>query len=475
MSDDDRRDLARMSAAERASRAAAVSALPAYDVGVLIGKGAFGTVFQAQHRQLGRTVAVKVLPAELGSDSKTRERFFQEAWVAASLVDNHIIPVHDYVEYQGTCMIVMEYLGRGTLRSRFVNVGMLPDESCGAILAVLTGLHHAHQRDCVHRDIKPDNVLYGENGAVKLGDFGIARLLTSLHRHTVVGEVIGTPLYLSPEQARGQDIGPPSDLYSTGVLLYELLSGHRPYPVTDGALAHLYNHIFLEATPIQSVAPDVPDALAAVVARAMMKDPADRFASAEEFGVELARAASNAFGPRWLRQCGLTIQPTPDMLDAANTEVALSRGNPRFRDTVVVSHTDDMERPKGTPSGLRVSSTDQYRNAAMSAARIAAAAAGGFGGAAGVAGADAGAGADGSGMPRAVPVAESKNFTTVWTGNAPVLPPLGSGASSPVAPAYGAVGQQATMSPAKSGRPAWVVPIVALVVVAAIVAVLLLK
>ena len=293
------------------------TALPGYEVSSIIGRGAFGTVYGGVHRQLGRRVAVKLLRAET-NEGNLRERFFQEAWVAASLVDAHIVPVYDYVEHDGRCLIVMEYLSKGTLRHRSRTEGLLPDESCAITLATLTALSHAHSKNCVHRDIKPDNILFGDQGAVKLGDFGIARLLTSVGRHTQVGELIGTPTYLSPEQATGQEVGPPSDLYSTGVVLYELLSGKRPYGSGKDAVAALYSHVHDAPTPLSEVAPGLPGGLAAVVERALEKAPQDRFTSAEEFATDLARAANAAFGPRWLRDVSFVVKPANEVFEAAS-------------------------------------------------------------------------------------------------------------------------------------------------------------
>ncbi len=342
------------------------AALPGYAVSSVIGRGAFGTVYGGVHRQLGRRVAVKLLRAET-NEGNLRERFFQEAWVAASLVDAHIVPVYDYVEYDGRCLIVMEYLSQGTLRQRSHTEGLLPDESCAITIATLTGLAHAHAKNCVHRDIKPDNILFGDQGAVKLADFGIARLLTSAGRHTNVGELIGTPTYLSPEQATGQEVGPPSDLYSTGVVLYELLSGRRPYGSGKDALAALYSHVHDAPIPLRDVSPEMPSGLIGVVERALEKSPADRYASAEAFATDLARAANAAFGPRWLRDVAFTVKPANDVFAAANATAGSTdpqeRASRPFRETVVVADIDALERTKrGSP---RLMTTEAYRQRSM--------------------------------------------------------------------------------------------------------------
>ena len=203
-------------------------ALPSYEVVGELGRGAFGIVYEARHTQLGRQVAIKQLGRAFATDESARDRFVAEAQLVARLDHPHIVPVYDFVDGdEGVCLIVMERLA-GSVGDRFTDSGLETNEACAAILACCAALHFAHRSDILHRDIKPENLLYDTKGAVKLGDFGIARALDTDARRTATGTVIGTPAYMSPEQVRGDDLTPASDIYSVGVMAYELLSGRFP-------------------------------------------------------------------------------------------------------------------------------------------------------------------------------------------------------------------------------------------------------
>lgn len=284
-------------------------ALPGYEIGDELGRGAFGVVYEGRHRSLERRVAIKQLPRALSADPSLQARFLSEARVVASLDHPHIVPVYDYVERGGLRLIVMEHLGGGTLGARMTEAAMRPEAACAVVLAIAGALQHAHAKGVLHRDIKPDNVLFtGEGGRTpKLADFGIAKVLQAESTMTVTGTVIGTVAYMSPEQASGAEIGPPSDVYTCGILLYQLLAGRFPFPPVSSFTGQLLQHITTPPTPLREVAPAIAPGVADVVMRSLEKDPKVRYGSAGAFGAALRAAAEGAFGPVWLNRSGLDI------------------------------------------------------------------------------------------------------------------------------------------------------------------------
>jgi serine/threonine protein kinase len=278
------------------------AALPSYEVGKEVGRGSTGVVLAARHRRLGREVAVKMLPRELAEDESVRRRFVAEAQLLASFSHVHIVPIYDFVEEDGLCLLVMERLGGGTLHD-YARAGIDGPAACAAILAVCSALQYAHERGVLHRDIKPTNVLVADDGLVKVTDFGIAKVLGGTESMaTRTGFVIGTPSYMAPEQAdAGIEPTPATDVYGAGTMLYELLAGQLPFPSEGAPLNVLYTRVHTDPAALGGVAPDVPDGLAAVVMRAIERDPARRQASADELADELSVAAASAWGPDWLR------------------------------------------------------------------------------------------------------------------------------------------------------------------------------
>ncbi len=276
------------------------AALPGYEIGQELGRGGWGVVLAGIHRQLGRQVAIKQLPPAFADDPAVRARFASEARLLASIDHPHVVPVYDYVEADGLCLLVMENLPGGTLWSRFTAEGLTPEAACAVVLGACAGLHVAHQRGILHRDVKPENLMFAGNGAVKVTDFGIAKVMGGEDTMaTRAGEVIGTPAYMAPEQAQAGEVGPATDVYAIGTVLYELLSGRLPFPESGDALSVLYSHVHEEPTSLAQVAPGVPAEISAVVMRALAKRPADRYPSAETLGVALADAATAAWGPGW--------------------------------------------------------------------------------------------------------------------------------------------------------------------------------
>lgn len=291
-----------------AETAEVLAALPEYEIGEELGRGGFGLVRAGRHRRLKRDVAIKQLPAALATDPRVRARFATEARVLASLSHPHIVPIYDYIERDGLCLLVMEHLPGGTVWSRFKDRGFALETTCAVVMAMCAGLHYAHQRGVLHRDVKPENLLFSGDQVLKITDFGIAKVVGGSETlATRGGEILGTPAYMAPEQAEGRELGPAADVYAAGVMLYELLSGHLPYSEDGGALAIVYRHVYEDPVPLSDVAPDLAPGLADVAMRALARSTSDRYMSAEAFGVAIGEAVTAALGPDWLRRSELQI------------------------------------------------------------------------------------------------------------------------------------------------------------------------
>ncbi|MGH3612067.1 MAG: serine/threonine-protein kinase [Pseudonocardia sp.] len=284
-------------------------ALPSYDVGGELGQGGWGVVIAGRHRRLDRRVAIKQLPMAFASDPTVRRRFADEARVLASLDHPHVVPVYDFVEREGLCLLVMEQLTGGTLRSAMTAGGFTAARSVAITLACSAGLNAAHNQGVLHRDVKPENLMFAGTGVIKVTDFGIAKVVGgSQTLATRAGDVLGTPAYIAPEQARGGELSPATDVYALATILYELLTGVLPFTDDGNAMGLLFKHAYEAPTPLSDVAPSVPAAVASVVMRGLVIDPADRFSSVETFGVALAGACTGAWGPGWL-----SAEPVPVM------------------------------------------------------------------------------------------------------------------------------------------------------------------
>lgn len=304
----------------RESWASIEDALPEYQVERELGRGGMGVVYLGRHRPLDRVVAIKELPASFARDAGVRERFVTEARVLASLGHPHVVPVFDFVEQGNTCLLVMEALGGGTVWDRFTTAGLTMPQTCAIVLATCSGLEHAHASGVLHRDIKPENILFGLDDSLKVTDFGIAKVIGGARTMaTVDGGVLGTPAYMAPEQAEGQPVGRTADVYATGTMLYELLSGSLPFPGTESPLSTLLSRVSGEAPDLTSVAPSVPPALASVAMRAIARQAADRYQSAEELGIALGQAAADTWGEDWLSSSGVVVQGSEPIGRAART------------------------------------------------------------------------------------------------------------------------------------------------------------
>jgi beta-lactam-binding protein with PASTA domain/predicted Ser/Thr protein kinase len=265
-----------------------------YEIGDVLGYGGMAEVHRGRDVRLGREVAVKVLRADLARDPSFQARFRREAQAAASLNHPAIVAVYDTGEedqFGNQPYIVMEYVEGRTLRDVLKVEGrLMPRRAMEIVADVCAALDFSHRNGIVHRDVKPGNVMITRTGAVKVMDFGIARAVADNSATvTQTAAVIGTAQYLSPEQARGENVDARSDVYSTGVLLFELITGSPPF-TGDSPVAVAYQHVRENPPPPSTLNPDVPPELDAIVLKAMAKNPANRYQSAGEMRADLIRA-----------------------------------------------------------------------------------------------------------------------------------------------------------------------------------------
>ena len=262
-----------------------------YELTHLIARGGMAQVYRAHDRLLDRPVALKVLFPELSVDRAFVERFRREAQAAANLSHPNIVPVYDWGEDNGAYFIVMEFIDGRALSAVLRESGSLPAHDVASIGAnVAAALSFAHRHGVVHRDVKPGNVLIMADGGVKVTDFGIARAMNTEESLTQTGAVMGTAAYFSPEQAEGQGVDSRSDIYSLGVVLYEMSTGKPPF-TGDSPVAVASKHVRDHPVMPREVNPAVPVELEAVIMKAMAKSPDDRYATADEFRADLLRFA----------------------------------------------------------------------------------------------------------------------------------------------------------------------------------------
>ncbi|MFJ2743021.1 Stk1 family PASTA domain-containing Ser/Thr kinase [Streptomyces sp. NPDC087440] len=296
-----------------------------YELGSVLGRGGMAEVYLAQDTRLGRTVAVKTLRVDLARDPSFQARFRREAQSAASLNHPAIVAVYDtgedYVDNVSIPYIVMEYVDGSTLRE-LLHSGrkLLPERTLEMTVGILQALEYSHRAQIVHRDIKPANVMLTRTGQVKVMDFGIARAMgDSGMTMTQTAAVIGTAQYLSPEQAKGEQVDARSDLYSTGCLLYELLTVRPPF-IGDSPVAVAYQHVREEPQPPSNFDPEITPEMDAIVLKALTKDPDYRYQSADEMRADIeacldgrpvaATAAMGAVGYGGYDSYGSNDQPT---------------------------------------------------------------------------------------------------------------------------------------------------------------------
>jgi hypothetical protein len=272
-----------------------IAASAGYVLEGAVGAGSSGTVYAAAQRSLSRRVAIKELSPHLAGDPGFLTAFQAEARLMATIDSEHCVRVFDFIGEGGTALLVCELVDGATLRQVLQQAGRLtPEQSLGVLKGALQGLQAAHKTGVVHRDVKPENILVDRDGVSKLADFGLATRTGD----TAAMVSSGTAAYMSPEQAAGGAVDPRSDLYSCGAILFELLTGRPPFVAAE-PLAVMRMHQTEPAPDARSVDRSVPEAVAAVVRRAMAKQPEDRYPAVADLLQDLENAAQSSYGTDW--------------------------------------------------------------------------------------------------------------------------------------------------------------------------------
>src|SRR5512143_3484748 len=286
--------------------------LGAYRIINQVGQGGMASVYKAYQPSMDRNVAIKVLPRQLAESKEFAARFQQEARIIAKLEHPHILPVFDYGESDGVAYLVMRYLDAGTLKDRMEAGRPLPLAEIDRIFTQLSdALSYAHSHGVIHRDLKPSNALVDEQGNIFLTDFGIAKLLESASpRLTQTDAIMGTPAYISPEQAKAMPVDQRSDIYSLGIILYEMVTGRVPF-VADTPLAVILQHVS-DPLPLPSaIKRDIPESIERVILKALAKEPDDRYATTSEFLAAWKRALEDAG----------TVRQTPERIPTSSPRI----------------------------------------------------------------------------------------------------------------------------------------------------------
>lgn len=318
-----------------------ISNLGRYEVLGELGQGAMGVVYKARDPLIDRVVAIKTINLSLAMDEKEEYegRFYQEARAAGRLNHPNIVTIYDVGKSGDVAYIAMELLEGRELRDILNDGALLPiDQVLNIVAQVAQGLAYAHEHEIVHRDVKPSNIMVIRDGHVKITDFGIARMASSSVR-TQTGMVLGSPKYMSPEQVMGKTIDPRSDIFSLGVMLYEMLTGQAPFD-GENVNAIMYQTLNAVPSPPNTINPGVPEMVNFIVAKALAKGVEDRYQNAKDFAADLRTCRDTM--PRSMRKVDLSIPP------------AASRN--KLPDTVEITAKEDgdTERIK-TESNVRLS------------------------------------------------------------------------------------------------------------------------
>lgn len=264
-----------------------------YRIVAPLGEGGMAAVYKAYQPAMDRDVALKVLPRHFAGDPQFVARFQREAKVLAKLQHPHILPVHDFGEAEGYTYIVMPYVQTGTLAGILTGRALPLSQIQGIVSQVGTALDYAHGRGLIHRDVKPSNILIDESGNILLTDFGLARIVERAATLTATGAIMGTPAYLSPEHGLGEKIDHRTDIYSLGVVLYEMATGRVPF-AAETPMAVVIKHINDPLPMPRKVNHALPRPIERVILKSLAKSPADRYQTAGEFVKGLAAAAGEA-------------------------------------------------------------------------------------------------------------------------------------------------------------------------------------
>jgi serine/threonine protein kinase len=259
-----------------------------YEVLGVLGRGGMGVVYQARHLALDRVVALKMILAGAHADAEEVRRFRREAEAVARLQHPGIVQVFEIGQHQGLPFLALEYCAGGSLHRKLAGTPLPPGEAARLTETLARALAAAHEKQIVHRDLKPHNVLLTESGAPKITDFGLARKLDGVSKGTQTGAVVGTPSYMAPEQARGEPVGPATDVYALGAILYEMLTGRPPFLGHD-TFAVLAGVLHEEVVPVRRLQPALPRDLETICLKCLRKEPGTRYASALELAEDLRR------------------------------------------------------------------------------------------------------------------------------------------------------------------------------------------
>jgi serine/threonine-protein kinase len=311
-----------------------------------LGAGGMANVYLAEDQELGRRVAIKILNDRHANDEQFVERFRREAKNAAALSHPNVVSIYDRGDAEGTYYIAMEFLDGRSLKELIVSRGPAPvNVAVEYARQILSALRFAHRHGIVHRDIKPHNVLVDSEGRVKVTDFGIARAGTS--QMTEAGSIVGTAQYLSPEQARGSGVDQRSDLYSLGIVLYELLTAEVPFN-GDTPVEIAMKHLSQTPEPPSAKRPDLPREIDLLVTRALAKDPDDRYQSAEEMDADLERVARGAAVSAETEESATMIMRAPQSIPGPTSATAATMISPPRRGAALPPQPPvyyDLEEP----------------------------------------------------------------------------------------------------------------------------------
>lgn len=317
-----------------------ISQLGRYEVLGELGQGAMGVVYKAKDPLIDRVVAIKTINLGLALDEKEEYegRFYQEAKAAGRLNHPNIVTIYDVGKSGDVAYIAMEFLQGRELRDIMNDGGPLPvDQVLDMVAQVALGLAYAHEHEIVHRDVKPSNIMVVRDGHVKITDFGIARMASSAVR-TQTGMVLGSPKYMSPEQVMGKNIDQRSDIFSLGVMLYEMLTGQAPFN-GDNVNAIMYQTLNAAPPPPNQLNPAVPEMLNFIVAKALAKAVDDRYQNAKDFAADL-------------RACRDTLPRSGQPLDVSK---ALIGGEKKLPDAISVTGNRSVEEDVGSISTAKLS------------------------------------------------------------------------------------------------------------------------
>ncbi|MFO7684263.1 MAG: serine/threonine-protein kinase, partial [Chloroflexota bacterium] len=315
-----------------------------YQIDGEIGRGGMATVFKAYDPRFERHVAVKVLPREFMHDPEFRARFNREAKTIAALEHPAIVPVYDYGDEEGLLYLVMRYMPGGSLSDRLEQGPLSIEESAEILQRLGSALDRAHSQGIIHRDLKPSNVLFDQYGDAFLADFGIVRVAGSDSNLTASGSLVGTPMYMSPEQVYGdKELDGRSDIYALGIILFQMLTGHLPYEA-DTPAKMMMKHILDPVPDILSARPDLPQGAEAVVSKALAKERDDRFDTASDFTAALSTLTQKSPGSAEIREQLATMQAeiAPAAVELSKAKAAAAKTEAAPIDSEPADLADDV-------------------------------------------------------------------------------------------------------------------------------------